>query len=70
MTNNEFRLAMLAAPLVITAAMVPLAASAQPWRSLPWPALMSCANAVGRDFTNWGDDSPAAGLRPALLLGV
>jgi len=67
MTTNEFRAAMLAAPLVIAAAMMPLAASAQPWPDLHWPAQMSCANAVGclgQDFTNWVDNTPAGGLKP------
>jgi len=67
MTNNDFRAAMLAAPLGIAAAMVSLGASAQPWPDLHWPAQMSCANAIGclgQDFTNWVDNTPAAGLKP------
>ena len=65
MTNNDFRAAMLAAPLVIAAVMMPLAAGAQPWPDLHWPAQMTCANAVGclgQDFTNWVDNTPAGGL--------
>jgi len=65
MTNNEFRVTMLAALLVIAAAMMPLVAGAQPWPDLHWPAQMSCANAVGclgQDFTSWVDNTPAGGL--------
>jgi hypothetical protein len=67
MTNNDFRAAMLGALLVISAAMMPLVARAQPWPDLHWPAQMSCANAVGclgHDFTNWVDNTPAGGLKP------
>jgi len=65
MTNSDFRIAMLAAPLVIAAAMTPLAAGAQPRPDLHWPTQMSCANAVGclgQGFTNWVDNTPAGGL--------